>query len=646
MGTAVPPYYQLPNYPITRHITNVLHSPLVLLTAVPYNPFMAFETGSQVGQYIIEEKLGQGGMATVYKARHQRLDRLVAIKVLHPAFKDDESFLRRFTREAQVVARLEHPNIVPVYDFAEFEGHPYLVMRYVDGETLKDAESRGQLSLTEINRIAQGVAAALDYAHGQGVLHRDVKPSNILLTKGGGVYMADFGLARMTQAGESTMSQDMIMGTPQYISPEQAKGVKELDGRTDVYSFGIVVYEMLTGQVPFQSDTGYSIIHAQIFDPPPNPSSINDKISPQMEAVLLKALSKEPAGRYATAGEFQTAFKQAASDMPSDIAPAGAAVLPDSTEGLTKVADTAAPPLPDLADAPGSELATAAAKEPGEKKKRPYGKLIIGIGVILALCLAGGLAAAILNDSGDDTAPPPGTAEPAPPDVNQPPPGNGRPGLPPAGDLILPESIRPPEELLPLVEANPDDPQLRLELAAAYAQAGDMDQARAIMRALIRPVRTPAGIFALSSRIMEQGRYEIAVPVLEEGLSKFPDDIELQQMLMMAYIFNEQSGRRVEEYLNKLAERPHSPATTTIGEAYILYDQDNIEEAFATLEDYLNSDQLEFPEHILFMMGELLWDANENEAALELFQAAMEQQPAPWLADLIEENIMELEQNQ
>ncbi|HFE66997.1 MAG TPA: serine/threonine protein kinase, partial [Chloroflexi bacterium] len=240
---------------------------------------MAFETGSQVGQYIIEEKLGQGGMATVYKARHQRLDRHVAIKVLHPAFKDDESFLRRFTREAQVVARLEHPNIVPVYDFAEFEGHPYLVMRYVDGETLKDAESRGQLSLTEINRIAQAVADALDYAHRQGVLHRDVKPSNILLTKGGGVYMADFGLARMTQAGESTMSQDMIMGTPQYISPEQAKGVKELDGRTDVYSFGIVVYEMLTGQVPFQSDTGYSIIHAQIFDPPPNPSSINDKIS-------------------------------------------------------------------------------------------------------------------------------------------------------------------------------------------------------------------------------------------------------------------------------------------------------------------------------------------------------------------------------
>jgi len=605
---------------------------------------MAFETGSQVGQYIIEEKLGQGGMATVYKARHQRLDRLVAIKVLHPAFKDDESFLRRFTREAQVVARLEHPNIVPVYDFAEFEGHPYLVMRYVDGETLKDAENRGALSLTEINRIAQAVAAALDYAHGQGVLHRDVKPSNILLTQGGGVYMADFGLARMTEAGESTMSQDMIMGTPQYISPEQAKGVKELDGRTDIYSFGIVVYEMLTGQVPFQSDTGYSIIHSQIFDPPPNPSSLNDKISPQMEAVLLKVLSKEPEDRYATAGDFQAAFKQAASNMPLDIAPVGAAVLPDSAEGLTKVADTDIPPLPDLTDAPGS--VTPAVEEP-VKKKRPYGKLIIGIGILLALCLAGSLVVAILNDNGDAAAPPPNTAEPAPPEVDQPSPGDGRPGLPPAGELILPESVRPLKELLPLVEANPDDPQLRLELAAAYAQAGNVDQARAILRNLIQSVRTPLGIFTLGNRLMEQGRYEMAVPVLEEGLNKFPEEIDLQQMLMMAYILNQQSNRRINEYLGMLAERPHSPATTAIGEAYILYDQGNIGDAFTRLEDYLNSaDQVDFPDQILFMMGVLLWEAGENEAALELFHGAMEQQPPPWLATLIEENIIELEQDQ
>ncbi|MFQ5420488.1 MAG: serine/threonine-protein kinase, partial [Anaerolineae bacterium] len=259
---------------------------------------MSFADGTAVGSYKIIEKLGQGGMATVYRAYHEALDRYVAIKVLHAAYKDDEVFLRRFTREARVVARLEHQHIVPVYDFAEHEGYPYLVMRFVEGETLKERMSQGALSRPEILRVAAAVAQALDYAHAQGVLHRDIKPSNILLTKGGGVFIADFGLARITQAGESTMSQDMIMGTPQYISPEQAKGVKEIDGRTDIYSFAIVLYEMLTGQVPFQSDTSYAIIHAQIFDPPPRPSLINDKISTAVEEVLLKGLNKEPADRY------------------------------------------------------------------------------------------------------------------------------------------------------------------------------------------------------------------------------------------------------------------------------------------------------------------------------------------------------------
>ncbi|MCA9901336.1 MAG: serine/threonine protein kinase, partial [Anaerolineales bacterium] len=313
---------------------------------------MSFEPGSIVGNYRIEEKLGQGGMATVYKAHHERLDRPVAVKVLHAIFKDDDTFLRRFTREAQVVARLEHPNIVPVYDFAEHEGYPYLVMRFVQGQTLKEKLSQGTLSTKEMLHVASRVADGLDHAHKQGVLHRDIKPSNILLTKGGGGFIADFGLARITQSGESTMSQDMIMGTPQYISPEQAKGNMDLDGRTDIYSFGIVVYEMVTGRVPFASDTGYSVIHSQIFDPPPLPSSLNDKISPALELVLLKVLSKEPADRYATAGEFVAAFKTALEDAPSKIGPAGSLVLPDSTEKKTQPVATAvlspkeAPPAP------------------------------------------------------------------------------------------------------------------------------------------------------------------------------------------------------------------------------------------------------------------------------------------------------------
>lgn len=230
---------------------------------------MSFVVGEQVGGYKITAKVGQGGMATVYRAYHEALDRYVAIKVLHPLYSGDESFLRRFEREARLVARLEHPNIVPIYDFAYHNEHPYLVMRYVEGQTLKERQHRGDFSQSEIRAIVSAIASGLDYAHSQGVLHRDIKPSNILLTPEGGVYITDFGLARMAQAGTSTMSQDMMLGTPQYISPEQARGDVELDGRTDLYSLGIVLYEMVTGRVPFKSDTPYSIIHDHIFTPHP-----------------------------------------------------------------------------------------------------------------------------------------------------------------------------------------------------------------------------------------------------------------------------------------------------------------------------------------------------------------------------------------
>ncbi len=360
---------------------------------------MSFEVGTTVGAYEIVEKLGKGGMATVYKAYHAALDRHVAIKVLHATFKDDESFLRRFSREAKVVARLEHTHIVPVYDFAEHDGYPYLVMRYIEGETLKDRMSQGTLPKSEVVRIATAVADALDYAHQQGVLHRDIKPSNILLTKGSGVYITDFGLARITQAGESTLSQDMIMGTPQYISPEQAKGEQEIDGRTDVYSFGIVLYELITGRVPFQSDTSYAIIHAQIFDPPPLPSELNAKVGPELETVLLKALSKAPADRYQTAGELAADFRGALLESPTNIAPAGATVLPDYTPlGMTQVKEetNTPPPLVDLSDAPVSEATAVPA--PPVKPPKKWRRLVTVVGVLVGICLCLFLLSVINNN--------------------------------------------------------------------------------------------------------------------------------------------------------------------------------------------------------------------------------------------------------
>jgi len=272
---------------------------------------MPFEAGLMVGPYRIVKKLGQGGMATVYKAYHAALDRYVAIKVLHPVFLQEPNFLERFTREARVVARLENPHIVPIYDFAEHEGQPYLVMKFIEGETLKARMKRGPVNARQGALIVRSVADALAYAHADGILHRDVKPSNIMLSKDGKVYLTDFGLARIAAAGESTLSGDMLLGTPQYISPEQAKGIKDLDRRTDIYSFGIVLYEMVVGRVPYNADTPFSIIHDHIYSPLPIPREVNPMVPEGIQRVLLKALAKEREDRFDNVEEMLNAFNAA-----------------------------------------------------------------------------------------------------------------------------------------------------------------------------------------------------------------------------------------------------------------------------------------------------------------------------------------------
>lgn len=272
---------------------------------------MPLSEGEVVGQYRIVSQLGQGGMATVYKAYHAKLDRYVAIKVLHPAFQEDPTFLTRFEREAQIIAKLEHPNIVPVYDYSEHQGQPYLVMKFIEGRTLKTFLREKPLPLAEIVRIMTAVSSALNYAHQQGVLHRDIKPSNIIIDQYGTLYLADFGLARMVQSGESTVSQDVIIGTPNYISPEQARGDKALTRHTDIYSLGVVLYELIVGRVPFSADTPYAVIHDHIYTPLPQPSQVNPDVPPQVERVLMKALAKAPAERYDTAADMVGDFKRA-----------------------------------------------------------------------------------------------------------------------------------------------------------------------------------------------------------------------------------------------------------------------------------------------------------------------------------------------
>jgi serine/threonine protein kinase len=291
---------------------------------------MPFTSGLQIGPYRVMEQLGQGGMATVYQAYHASLDRYVALKVLHQAFMEDSNFLARFQREARLVARLEHPNIVPIYDYAEYEGQPYLVMKFIEGETLKARLQRGPLNATEVQNVVDAVGAALAYAHKQGILHRDIKPSNVILAKDGNIFLADFGLARIAQSGESTLTTDMVLGTPQYISPEQAMAKKDLDEGTDIYSFGVMLYEMTVGRVPFSADTPFSVIHDHIYAPLPLPSTVNPKVSADLERVLLKALSKERADRYADIPAFVDAFKNAWSTSASTLAVSMPGAAPDA----------------------------------------------------------------------------------------------------------------------------------------------------------------------------------------------------------------------------------------------------------------------------------------------------------------------------
>ena len=365
---------------------------------------MPFNVGENVGPYRIIEQFGQGGMATVFKAYHASLDRYVALKVLHPAFNQDPNFEARFQREARVVAKLEHPNIVPVYDYAEHEKRPYLVMKFIEGITLKARMDQGPLSSEEIARIVEAVGSALAYAHRQGVLHRDIKPSNVLMATDDQIYLADFGLARIAQSGESTLSSDMIMGTPQYISPEQAMGKADLDQRTDLYSFGVMLYEMVVGKVPFNADTPFSIIHDHIFSPLPLPRVVNPDVPEAVERVLLKVLAKERDDRFEDAARLVSAFKDAWSviSVPKQDADVTFTQVeqhgvkpveePDSID-FTGVSDSSKPTKIAGAPIPAVRVEQKPVETgaiPASKKKRSP-LVLVGAVLVVLLCL-GGLA--------------------------------------------------------------------------------------------------------------------------------------------------------------------------------------------------------------------------------------------------------------
>jgi serine/threonine-protein kinase len=270
--------------------------------------------GKTLGRYRLVERIGQGGMAEVYKAFQPALDRYVAVKVLHPFLLEEDGARERFSREARAVASLRHPNIVQVFDY-DNEGEIYfMVMEFIDGPNLKQvllqqAQQGKRLDMARIDEIITAIGGALAYAHGMGMVHRDVKPQNIMFTAKGQPLLTDFGIAKIVNTSGASASGG-LSGTPAYMSPEQGRG-GPIDARTDIYSLGVVLYEMVTGRVPFDADTPFAVVIKHMNDPLPLPRSIDPSIPEGLERVVLKAMAKSPDERYQTADEFARATHEA-----------------------------------------------------------------------------------------------------------------------------------------------------------------------------------------------------------------------------------------------------------------------------------------------------------------------------------------------
>src|SRR6266700_2051569 len=272
------------------------------------------------GRYELDGVVGRGGMAEVYRARDLRLDRVVAVKTLRDDLARDQTFQARFRREAQSAASLNHPSIVAVYDTGEDmvgpTAVPYIVMEYVDGRTLRDLLREDRRLLPErAMEITDGVLHALDYSHRNGIVHRDIKPGNVMLTRTGEVKVMDFGIARAVSDTQATMTQTaQVIGTAQYLSPEQAR-CEPVDARRDLYSTGCLMYELLTGRPPFPWDSTVATAYQHVRENPIPPSRLDPDIPPWADAIVLKAMAKPPNDRYQSAAEMQADIQRAASGM-------------------------------------------------------------------------------------------------------------------------------------------------------------------------------------------------------------------------------------------------------------------------------------------------------------------------------------------
>jgi tRNA A-37 threonylcarbamoyl transferase component Bud32 len=393
--------------------------------------------GRTIGRYRIVEHLGRGGMAEVYKAYQPNLDRYVAIKMMHAFLADEKEFLTRFEREAKVVATLRHPNIVQVHDFDVEGGVSYMVMEFISGETLKsrmqDLETQGQwVSLDDATRIILSVGSALKYAHERGMVHRDVKPANVMITLEGQVILTDFGIAKIVSTSNLTASGAMV-GTPSYMAPEQGMG-QPGDERSDIYSLGVMLYQLVLGRLPYDADTPLAVVLKHINEPLPLPKALKPDISDDLNRVILKSLAKGPNDRYQKVADLSADLRKAMGMSPEDSqanAAKGAAIkltgatlvgrvgsgltpLPTSATASQEQSGTqvAAPKTVVAGAAVGSPstvvftpTAAAPVAVPAGEKKRP-GWLIPVIGLALIAIVAVGVIAVLSGQGGTPASTP------------------------------------------------------------------------------------------------------------------------------------------------------------------------------------------------------------------------------------------------
>jgi serine/threonine-protein kinase len=464
-----------------------------------------------IGRYQIKAELNRGGMSVVYLAHDPRFGRDVAIKMLPRALQDQPAVRARFEREARTVAALEHPAIVPVYDFGEEDGQPYLVMRCMQGGSLADLLTYGRLNLTDAARITTRIAGALDEAHERGVIHRDLKPGNILFDTHGEAFLTDFGIVKLYEGDSamSTMTGSVVLGTPAYMSPEQALG-KTIDRRSDVYSLGAVLYEMLTGLPPYKGPTSISIAMKHVVEPVPNVREYRPDLPDACIAVVEKAMAKEADARFATAGELADAFAASAlSAAPTEkqMPPVVVRRKPQTTSSAIRGDEDDG-----AADSPTTEASRpVTGAQPQAQPRGIRWGLIAAIVAIGLLLLGGGVAAlGVLSRQGRTTPQPTATvlASPTALDTTAVVPTREPPALP--TDTSQPEATPTPElepTFTPAPPA-PNVPTLRVTIDDGRVRAGP-GTGFAILREL--PVNTELRAIAFAQTA--EGRwYEVILP--------------------------------------------------------------------------------------------------------------------------------------